>query len=479
MNQYLGQFRNAGKKIAIFALIFAVLATALPFTIRAVNATEYECGIEEHAHSAECYELVCTVPEGEQYGAHFHDESCYADTLTCDCAEGVEHTAECYTSEKVCTLEEGDNVLLSNHTHAGDCYGSLICTKTDHAHTEECGVVAAPDSLPLQVVLTTSRSVGSSIQLGVVDWINGVNSYVFIDWGDGNPVLYTPSDNGLMNITGTVLGSNIKIYAAELDEVKCNDCGITAINTANAPKLRSIHATNNALTSIDVSANPKLEYLYASNNQITSIDLSNNTALSLLHLQNNQIEKLDVSAISTLQQIICSYNNLTELKINYDSPNLLILDCSHNSLDFNTLPDPDALPASCHSYSYFSQDAVVMPDEYLTKEDVDITEYDLNGNTNFTWKFARNYSLDFNEYVFDKNENDSIVSFNYEAIDCQFECIMTNPKFPELTLMTERFYVRRDLNDPGHPVFQQPEVRGTYPCIHPTVCVKLHALGYR
>lgn len=54
------------------------------------------CGLDEHAHTVECYELVCGKEETE---GHTHDESCYA-----------------FESEPVCGLEESEA-----HHHTDDC----------------------------------------------------------------------------------------------------------------------------------------------------------------------------------------------------------------------------------------------------------------------------------------------------------------------------------------------------------------------
>lgn len=85
------------------------------------------CGLDEHAHTAECYELVCGKEETE---GHTHDESCYA-----------------FESEPVCGLEESEG-----HTHNNECY--RICGKEEieaHHHTDDCGWNCATDYVLLTV----------------------------------------------------------------------------------------------------------------------------------------------------------------------------------------------------------------------------------------------------------------------------------------------------------------------------------------
>lgn len=85
------------------------------------------CGLDEHAHTVECYELVCGKEETE---GHTHDESCYA-----------------FESEPVCGLEESEG-----HTHNNECY--RICGKEEieaHHHTDDCGWNCATDYVLLTV----------------------------------------------------------------------------------------------------------------------------------------------------------------------------------------------------------------------------------------------------------------------------------------------------------------------------------------
>ena len=97
----------------------------------------YTCGLEEHSHTAECYEKVTSVQ---------------IRTLTCSLEETDEeaaaiivhkHGAECYAEDgtPVCLLEERET-----HSHGSECYTSTetpVCEFADaapakHTHTEEC-----------------------------------------------------------------------------------------------------------------------------------------------------------------------------------------------------------------------------------------------------------------------------------------------------------------------------------------------------
>jgi len=236
---YSRKFKNIGKRLCIMALAVMMVGTIISAAIPAVNAADYECGLEAHTHTDECYELTCTTPVGEQYGAHAHGEDCFTQVLACECAEGVEHTAECYTSEKVCTLEEGDNVLLSNHTHADACFNT-ICPKTEHTHTEECeAAVPAPladDVGTMQITFTTDKPVGSALSgLSVT-----AGDDIYIDWGDGNIVLF--------DSTGTTKGSTVKIYSAgDITAFNCTNADITSLDLSGCTGLAELDCSGNKL----------------------------------------------------------------------------------------------------------------------------------------------------------------------------------------------------------------------------------------
>ncbi len=162
MEQLMGKvFRKSRKRIIATALAFLMICSMVPMVWTAVSAAGAECGLEEHAHTDECYKLTCALTEGDQYGTHAHDESCFARKLICECAEGTEHTDECYVSEKACTLEEGDNVLLGQHFHAQDCY-TLICERSEHAHTETCEISAEKSSESKIMLLAGSTDLSVS-----------------------------------------------------------------------------------------------------------------------------------------------------------------------------------------------------------------------------------------------------------------------------------------------------------------------------
>lgn len=133
---------------------------------------ETYCGLEEHIHTEDCYQIQENTPDKIldcTYGTlqvHQHTDSCYDENnhLICDQAAYILHThdANCYNEGGVlvCTLPEikahqhtdscylSEQVLVcgqqetAGHTHDSGCYtkerGSLICAAEEHAHSESC-----------------------------------------------------------------------------------------------------------------------------------------------------------------------------------------------------------------------------------------------------------------------------------------------------------------------------------------------------
>ena len=117
---------------------------------------DYQCGQEEHEHTADCYTkvLVCGYEEGEpeDWNATMPDDSMNiddsfgVDTSDSDIAaysaepEYIfvphEHTDECY--QEVREL----NCFQEEHEHTDDCFdpedGSLICDLFEHTHDDSC-----------------------------------------------------------------------------------------------------------------------------------------------------------------------------------------------------------------------------------------------------------------------------------------------------------------------------------------------------
>ncbi|MDD7185078.1 MAG: choice-of-anchor A family protein, partial [Oscillospiraceae bacterium] len=94
IQNFLKNHEKHKKYIALLLVLSIVVSFAVPFSLimPAVSMTgELICGMEEHIHSDECYELSCGLEESDE---HLHNADCY--TLVCDIPEHI-HSQECYS----------------------------------------------------------------------------------------------------------------------------------------------------------------------------------------------------------------------------------------------------------------------------------------------------------------------------------------------------------------------------------------------
>ncbi len=142
-----GLMNYVNRRVFMTAAALVVFVTTYLLILPAFtqNGKTY-CGLEEHKHTAECYEkeetLICNQ---EERTGHVHDESCYSTEkiLTCNLKEsaGHAHSENCYDKEGnvICGMEES-----AGHTHDENCYTTettLVCgmeEAPDHTHSDSC-----------------------------------------------------------------------------------------------------------------------------------------------------------------------------------------------------------------------------------------------------------------------------------------------------------------------------------------------------
>lgn len=121
VNDYVEKFQKHHKNYKKYMMVFAVLAVV---TVIGVNwqlhqtgismTADYQCGLEEHTHTEDCYtkELTCGQAESDEEGGHHHTEDCYTEELTCGKTEHT-HTTECLidTTADVETAEDWEATL--------------------------------------------------------------------------------------------------------------------------------------------------------------------------------------------------------------------------------------------------------------------------------------------------------------------------------------------------------------------------------
>lgn len=157
LKTYMERFRenrHTLRRYTAFVLALAMITTLfVNWQLHGVGISmtaQYQCGEEEHTHTADCYTkvLTCGYEEGELENA---DEVAAAAATSQPTVEAEpaplalepqiefvphEHTEDCYTEVQTLTCMEEE------HVHGDDCFdpedGSLICEKFEHTHDENC-----------------------------------------------------------------------------------------------------------------------------------------------------------------------------------------------------------------------------------------------------------------------------------------------------------------------------------------------------
>lgn len=157
LKTYMERFRenrHTLRRYTAFVLALAMITTLfVNWQLHGVGISmtaQYQCGEEEHTHTADCYTkvLTCGYEEGELENA---DELAAAAATSQPTVEEEpaplslepqiefvphEHTEDCYTEVQTLTCMEEE------HVHGDDCFdpedGTLICEKFEHTHDENC-----------------------------------------------------------------------------------------------------------------------------------------------------------------------------------------------------------------------------------------------------------------------------------------------------------------------------------------------------
>ena len=160
LKTYMERFRenrHTLRRYTAFVLALAMITTLfVNWQLHGVGISmtaQYQCGEEEHTHTADCYTkvLTCGYEEGELENA---DELAAAAATSQPTVEAEpaplslepqiefvphEHTEDCYTEVQTLTCMEEE------HVHGDDCFdpedGSLICDLFEHTHDDSCYTV--------------------------------------------------------------------------------------------------------------------------------------------------------------------------------------------------------------------------------------------------------------------------------------------------------------------------------------------------
>ena len=163
--------RRIWRKIVQAMACVVVFCTVYALILPAITMERYQCGLEEHVHTDECYQqadegasaLICSY---QSLGVHVHTPDCYDESkeLLCTQADYLVHThdASCLDTagQLICQLPE-----VSAHVHTDACYRQTEPdageTGSSHQHDDSC-YAAERGALICQVAETDGHAHGES-----------------------------------------------------------------------------------------------------------------------------------------------------------------------------------------------------------------------------------------------------------------------------------------------------------------------------
>lgn len=268
------------------------------------------------------------------------------------------------------------------------------------------------------VVLTTSKAAGTSLTL----MLNNSRTGVSVDWGNGQKVAYTQATDGIIEAKGTVAGSTITITSERaITMLAAQDCGLTAIDLAAAPNLKSLYLQDNELTAIDLTKENELRDLNVANNQLKAVTLSttNNPVLETLNISNNPLSSTSFTYGSeNLRYLDISGNGIKSVSLTKDT-GLRGLKADNNNISTLNLSSAEELTMVEASHNNLSR--LNVPEELATLQQLYVSNNKIGGNIELSANKQLN-ALDVSH-----NEIDGVAlpsSTKLQAYDCGDNCLM-------------------------------------------------------
>ena len=322
---------------------------------------------------------------------------------------------------------------------------------------------------------------------------NEPNTYIYIDWGDGDMKEYelqteyqlfqakTSINKDVKIYSNTSADGNMKVFSVEgvpmtsidvspMKNLYCltvKNAGLNDIDVKPFAHLGELNLEGNNLTSVDLSNNTEITFLVLAHNQFTTIDLAKNTNLmwlvandniisefngtkfpnlNVLDLTRNCITDIDLSTMPQLGQLSLAENMLDHLDLSKNK-NIVVIDLSSNMFKFSTLP------ANIYNVYFYGNQKPL--DVACVDNKVDISSesiingtpssyYWFDGPIEFYYDADDNLQLWNEEYIegTDFTVKNGVTSF--VAPHNQVTGLITNEEFPSLLLYTKTIAVTAD-----------------------------------
>lgn len=251
-------------------------------------------------------------------------------------------------------LIENEDYTLSNGktTFMANAEGKEVyCVLANDSYSEFAGKDALRTTLtkvstqPMHEIASFTTPVGDQ-EVGISLAAANPDTYIYIDWGDGNLVEYALQTTYQLYNATTIRNAHVRVLSIDKSDgdvtvFSFNGATMTDLDVSHLSQLYCLTIDNANLNEIDLTHNPKLAELSLGGNQLSSIDLSQNPNVKLLYLANNNFETLDVSGCSALEWLQAPSNQLTSVNVN-GLNRLYNIDVTHNlleSIDVSQCPE--------------------------------------------------------------------------------------------------------------------------------------------
>lgn len=160
--------------------------------------------------------------------------------------------------------------------------------------------------------------------------IGAPSEEVYINWGDGQWMKTTVSERGTV-INGQVIGNQVTISGKDVIRLLCPNNEVTELILKDVSELKVLHCFSNNLNHIDLSKAPKIEELYLQDNAFKQIELVALPHLKDLNIANNQLKSISLEANQELVSLSLLGNELTSIDLSH-CPKLEDVSLGYNHL---------------------------------------------------------------------------------------------------------------------------------------------------
>ena len=227
------------------------------------------------------------------------------------------------------------------------------------------------------------------------------------------------------------LGWNRSLHSLKLNGNFFSSLNIRGVNDAYQKTfLQDIDLSNNGLNNVTLNDMYTIHHLNLSHNNLKELNFKDADMIETLDISYNQFASVNLNYCTLMTKLNIAHNNITELVLPSEI-SLKELHCENNGFNFATLPQIPSLEI----YTFAPQNEVKISP---IGPGVDLSVYNTNGITNYTWYFDDNSLMEENT---DYTNAGGKIRFDEKNIGKKAYCQMTNATFEGLTLTTSQIQI--------------------------------------